>query len=356
MQRTTRAAVWTAAALSTAAATGQVVQPGTCPLAPTPAEAELIRQRRAAGLYDLPNAAGRGFTIIPITAHIVRRSDGTGGLSTPDLEQTIADANAHFEAGGLLSLCLVETIYLDSDQFYSGIDTRAEIDAMRTTGLVPGTLNIYFTDRLEYEFGGLCGISAFTFSEVQSIAMNNACTAMTGNTSTTAHEIGHYFDLFHTHEPAFGAECIDGSNCADAADLICDTAADPNILGDIDRACLWTGSASDPCGSALPYDPPVDNLMSYSRKECRTLFTPEQQARMLATQVNFRPNLVIPSCDPGCPASADVNGNGVADPGDFTAWVNAYNAGDLAADQNGNGTLDPGDFTAWISNYNAGCV
>ncbi|MGP1273689.1 MAG: GC-type dockerin domain-anchored protein [Phycisphaerales bacterium] len=56
------------------------------------------------------------------------------------------------------------------------------------------------------------------------------------------------------------------------------------------------------------------------------------------------------------PCEADLNGNGVLDPGDFTAWVVAFNAGDIAADQNGNGVLDPGDFTAWVSNYNAGCI
>ncbi|MGP1273637.1 MAG: laminin B domain-containing protein [Phycisphaerales bacterium] len=58
------------------------------------------------------------------------------------------------------------------------------------------------------------------------------------------------------------------------------------------------------------------------------------------------------SCD-GC--RADLNGSGAADPGDFTAWIAAYNAGDLAADQNCSGALDPGDFTAWVANYNAGC-
>ncbi|MGP1273366.1 MAG: GC-type dockerin domain-anchored protein [Phycisphaerales bacterium] len=56
-----------------------------------------------------------------------------------------------------------------------------------------------------------------------------------------------------------------------------------------------------------------------------------------------------------CRCPADMNNNGVPDPGDFTAWIAAYNAGDLAADQNANGLLDPGDFTAWVANYNAGC-
>ncbi|MGP1273255.1 MAG: GC-type dockerin domain-anchored protein [Phycisphaerales bacterium] len=52
---------------------------------------------------------------------------------------------------------------------------------------------------------------------------------------------------------------------------------------------------------------------------------------------------------------ADTNGNGVLDPGDFTAWVTAYNAQDPVADQNGDGIIDPADFTAWVVNYNAGC-
>ncbi|RNC82308.1 MAG: hypothetical protein ED559_11155 [Phycisphaera sp.] len=52
---------------------------------------------------------------------------------------------------------------------------------------------------------------------------------------------------------------------------------------------------------------------------------------------------------------ADVNGNGVADPGDYTAWINAFNNNDSAAEQNCDGTVTPTDFTAWIANFNAGC-
>ncbi|MGP1273365.1 MAG: GC-type dockerin domain-anchored protein [Phycisphaerales bacterium] len=54
-----------------------------------------------------------------------------------------------------------------------------------------------------------------------------------------------------------------------------------------------------------------------------------------------------------CPA--DTNTNGVLDPGDFTAWVAAYNQQGPECDQNGDGRCDPADFTAWVANYNAGC-
>lgn len=53
---------------------------------------------------------------------------------------------------------------------------------------------------------------------------------------------------------------------------------------------------------------------------------------------------------------ADVNENGIAEPGDFTAWVAAFNTGDLRADANQNGTNEPGDFTAWVAAYNQGAA
>jgi hypothetical protein len=52
---------------------------------------------------------------------------------------------------------------------------------------------------------------------------------------------------------------------------------------------------------------------------------------------------------------ADVNGDGVISPTDFTAWINAFNNQSAGCDQNGDGDCTPTDFTAWISNYNADC-
>ncbi len=52
---------------------------------------------------------------------------------------------------------------------------------------------------------------------------------------------------------------------------------------------------------------------------------------------------------------ADVNGDGVLSPTDFSAWIGAYNSGAPECDQNGDGACTPTDFSAWITNYNAGC-
>jgi len=52
---------------------------------------------------------------------------------------------------------------------------------------------------------------------------------------------------------------------------------------------------------------------------------------------------------------ADVNGDGMVTPTDFTAWINAFNNNLPECDQNGDGACTPTDFTAWIANFNAGC-
>ena len=72
--------------------------------------------------------------------------------------------------------------------------------------------------------------------------------------------------------------------------------------------------------------------------------------------------VVISNCvdpvDEDCPA--DVNGDGNADPADFTAWLGCFNDPGSAAfcdraDVNGSGAIDPSDFTAWLAAFQAGC-
>jgi hypothetical protein len=138
-----------------------------------------------------------------------------------------------------------------------------------------------------------CGISAFTFSSTQAILLNNACIATSGaygNHSTFSHEIGHYFNLFHTHEPAFGLEFVNGSNCGGTGDLVCDTPADPSLNGVVDINCQYTGNATDPNGAT--YSPDPHQLMSYSTKYCRDTFSPQSIARIVETLFSGRESLL----------------------------------------------------------------
>ncbi len=52
-----------------------------CPLSPTPVEVQIVRERMAIGLYDMPARRGGPDILVPLTIHVVRRTDGTGGLT-----------------------------------------------------------------------------------------------------------------------------------------------------------------------------------------------------------------------------------------------------------------------------------
>jgi hypothetical protein len=266
-----------------------------CGLTMTRAEAAMAWQLHLAGAY-IPPAHPRGVCIVPLTIHIVRSSSGTGGLAQQWANQCIVDANLLFAPAGIQFVQPGPTRFIDSNLFYSGINTLAQINQLRQTDPVPNTINIYFTEHLAYEAGALCGISSFTFSSVQGIAMNNNCTPRSGNHSTFTHELGHYFDLFHTHEPAFGIECTSGANCATAGDLICDTPADPTLSSVVNSLCAYIGAAPPPCPGDPPYNPDTRNVMSYARHTCRNHFSAGQDTRALATLLNLRPEL---HCEPG---------------------------------------------------------
>jgi hypothetical protein len=55
------------------------------------------------------------------------------------------------------------------------------------------------------------------------------------------------------------------------------------------------------------------------------------------------------------PCPADVNGDGMLTPSDFSAWIAAFNTQAPGCDQNGDGQCFPNDFSAWVGNFNAGC-
>lgn len=233
-------------------------------------------------------------TSIPIKAHIIRTSIGTGGLSEADLLDALVIVNDNYAAAGL-NFFLCEGInYINDSDLYTFEEN--EEDAMVATYGIDNVLNIYFTDEVRNSSGTrICGYAQFPGGTApnESILMDNGCTM---NGSTLSHEIGHTFGLFHTHGNGSGLtnELVDGSNCAISGDFVCDTNADPQLsTSNISSSCLYTGTAVD--ANNDPFDPNPRNIMSYSRKECRTEFSPQQYARINAIYQTSRNNLECPS-------------------------------------------------------------
>jgi hypothetical protein len=100
--------------------------------------------------------------------------------------------------------------------------------------------------------------------------------------------MGHFFGLLHTFESDTGQELVDGSNCATAGDLVCDTEANPTDDGEdfeLDSDCNYIGQPAIDANGDF-YVPPSKNFMSYS--PCKCEFTTQQYNRMVEQYLQFR--------------------------------------------------------------------
>ncbi len=219
--------------------------------------------------------------MVAMTMHVIRYDNGSEGLPQDQVDQCIVDLNSEVELTGLLFFQEGPTIYHDDSDLAESV--YDDFCTIVNTGAVANTVNCYFIP----VYVGLCGVASFPSSGCQGVTVANGCAASDWNHSTFTHEVGHYFNLRHTHSTLGGDECVDGSNCASAGDGFCDTPADPKLTDVVDwNTCDYLGTEQDACGSGMPYDPDTTNIMSYSTKLCRTYLSTEQQSMVEWTALN----------------------------------------------------------------------
>lgn len=229
---------------------------------------------------------------IPIKAHIIRSSNGTGGISVSEINNAISDLNDIYK-DALMEFFLCDGInYIDDDKLchFNKKDESTLTEQYNVAGLI----NIYFTDNLLNNSNeNICGYSN-NVARQDVIVMKNDCAT---NSSSLAHEMGHFFSLMHTHGPkndTLTTELVDGTNCDTDGDGICDTPADPKLTEEnVNNFCEYIGEETDAYGNT--FNPDTQNIMSYSRKGCRTHFTEQQLARMYAFFMTTKNYLSCPS-------------------------------------------------------------
>lgn len=296
---------------------------------------------------------------IPVKFHVVENPDSSFldnqyGVSIDDLILAIDEMNEVFAEIGIefyllginhfvdedLSTIKKNLLFNNWDQDWSDLkDHFSEEDVLDIFFLAEIEQNIFerIGDRYTVAFADMPGnlVSDVTGAEYFS---NDKKDAIAYNTiyfqqfdiDKLIHEIGHYFGLLHTFETvtSLTREKVDGSNCANAGDKICDTPADPygkdplnNNYGHESKFDIevWVNSAYDPspCTFKDEYDNPeknynygvfaeifVDpngesypkgdieklarNFMTYGFGGCMSEFTPGQYAVMLTTYINDR--------------------------------------------------------------------
>ncbi|WP_425392593.1 T9SS type A sorting domain-containing protein [Ekhidna sp.] len=220
---------------------------------------------------------------IPLTIHILREDDGSGGLAVQELNEALMILNDAYKPINFNFFINEEIKYIDNSGFYD-FDSSREAELTGNNN-ISSTINIYFFNSLTSGGSNLCGYAYFPSSGRDHIMMANGCAA----SSTLPHEVGHYFALYHTHgktNTGTTDELVDGSNCSVAGDDVCDTPADPNLSGNVDGLCSYTGGEADENGDF--FDPFPKNIMSYSISSCREQFTSGQYDRVINAFQTFK--------------------------------------------------------------------
>ena len=260
---------------------------------------------------------------IPVKVYIIRNADGSGGLSMVELNDAITNLNSVYK-DAFLEFFLCDGIeYIDNDNL--GHFKRGEEKSFIETNYVPGLINMYFTDNIENESNeSICGYSD-NVGRNDMVVMKNSCAT---NGSSLPHELGHFFSLLHTHgadNDTITTELVNGSNCDTDGDGICDTPADPRLkTSTVNSSCNYIGFETDTNGDS--FKPDTNNIMSYSRKECRTHFSEQQLARMYAFYMTTKNYLACPTFNANiavnesetCESSLTVNFESISE--NITNW------------------------------------
>lgn len=216
-----------------------------------------------------------GAIIVPVHIHLCRESNGNSTLTLAQIQTELDSVNYYYDNAGLIFIECIAAEMIDEDTMYN-FESSLHQTELLTNHFTPNVLNLYFANTVSLNQTAVCGYSWYPGGPDAAFISGSCAT----NGSTLAHEIGHYMGLIHTHGGS-SDELVDGSNCSTEGDLICDTPADPGLSGLVDTLCVYTGTALD--ANNQPYAPDPANIMSYSRKVCRTMFSPTQYSVINAT-------------------------------------------------------------------------
>lgn len=261
-------------------------------------QAEPDVQKRIAALQASALAADFLVTV-PIKFYVIRQSDGTGGLSL-NVSSVLSTLNGKFAGTGLYFTQCGSTQYIDNTTLYNFNSSQEGylLDFFYT----PGVINLYFANTVAVNNSSVNGYAypPNTASPDMVVIRNDAASS-----STVPHEIGHFFGLLHTHKlngcpasPPSTDEWVNGCNKWTTGDLVGDTPADPGLLFGSNcqyslvtvnnSTCAYNGGTTYKDANNQPYNPQVNNLMSYAPNVCRTQFTQGQKDRIAAHYQLYR--------------------------------------------------------------------
>ena len=261
--------------------------------------------RAAAGRVGSSARAAAATATIPVRFNVVYKDKGKGGgwLSDERIDAQIDVLNAAY-AGTGFSFVLeeIDRTYQPEwfnlvstnggiPRFYRGSSKEVKMKKFFYGDSTSQTLNIYsaslaqsllgwayfpsdFTDAategnpLPQYFDGVV-LDYRSLPSVEGDTGDTSVYADYGEGDTATHEVGHWFELYHTFQ----------GGCADPGDYVDDTAPEASPA----FACP---TGRDTCeGGGVD---PIENFMDYTYDSCMTEFTPGQAARMQQAWTDYR--------------------------------------------------------------------
>lgn len=286
--------------------------------------------------------------------HLLAKDNGIGRIGTERLLDAICQLNADFGPSGIQFYSKYDWNEIDSTGWYQH-DTISEGRDMMLANNVPDVLNIYFASNV----AGNCGYNL----PYGGVAIAHGCSG--ANDHTWAHEVGHALSLPHPFlgwegkvyspstptpltvtydytnfhdtidiantplDTAF-TELVDGSNCAEASDLICDTPPDYlSYRWECNAGNLSNVVQTDPTGASFRSDGTL--YMSYAFDGCQNHFSDEQISIMRSTLEIEKPEWL--TTDPPAPTLQGpvtllfpVGGQNIPPTGSLLQWASTPGA------------------------------
>lgn len=251
---------------------------------------------------------------VAIKTHLLAKDNGTGRISIERYLDSFCQLNEDFNASNVQFFMKDGWNLLNESDWHIHNSIPEGIDMMLTNN-VPDALNAYFVA----DPAGNCGYNL----PYAGVAIAHSCSG--DNDHTWAHEVGHALNLPHpfigwegklynfntptptvltydytyfhdtidTQVPApldtALVELVDGSNCAIAADRICDTPPDYlSYRWECDAENKSLVKQKDPNGDEFYSDGTL--FMSYALDQCQNRFSPEEINIMRATLLTEKLN------------------------------------------------------------------
>jgi hypothetical protein len=220
---------------------------------------------------------------IPITFHLIAKTNGTGRASSVEVLRTLCKINDSFDPVGI-QFYWKQFKYMDNDIAYAEAASGPGLNLLQDQKDLT-SLNIYIANDAGDGTGGgnVLGVYYQGSDYDLDFIIIRKQNFTIGESETPTHELGHFFSLNHTF---YGWECgpfcgpgnapatsscgaiptekANGSNCASSGDFICDTQADYEFgFGCTNCPSTFAPLAKDPTGATLtPFASPY-NFMSY---------------------------------------------------------------------------------------------